>query len=396
MRILIHDYAGHALHVQLSRWLAAQGHSVLHCYCADMETPRGHLLRRPGDADGFAVEALSLGRAVPKYSPVRRWLYEARYARQVARRALDFAPDVVMTANAPPQIQQSLARAARQAGALFVNWLQDIVSVVAEPILRRRLPVVGGLAARYLRRKEFAVLAASDRIIAITEGFVPLCVANKAAPERITVIPNWAPLDDLPLVPRDNPWSRRHGLDGKTVFLYAGTLGLKHDPGLLAELAAAHAHRPDVVVVVVSQGIGRSWLEAEKDRRNLNNLLLMDYQSFDEMPLVLGSADIVVALLEQQAGVMSVPSKVMSYLCSGRPILAAIPPENLAFRTIAEAGGGLLSAPGDRVSFLAQAQNLLDDPHLRRNCGDAGRAYAERVFDMDVIGARFLDVLSGF
>ena len=35
----------------------------------------------------------------------------------------------------------------------------------------------------------------------------------------------------------DNEWSRRMGLRGHPVVLYSGTLGLKHDPSILALLA---------------------------------------------------------------------------------------------------------------------------------------------------------------
>ena len=45
--------------------------------------------------------------------------------------------------------------------------------------------------------------------------------------------------------------------------LYSGTLGLKHDPSILAELATRCATRtPTRRVVVVSEGKGRDWLEA--------------------------------------------------------------------------------------------------------------------------------------
>jgi colanic acid biosynthesis glycosyl transferase WcaI len=56
MRILIHDYAGHAFPVQLSRELARNGHQVTHAYAAGLLTPRGALDRRVGDQGGYAVD----------------------------------------------------------------------------------------------------------------------------------------------------------------------------------------------------------------------------------------------------------------------------------------------------------------------------------------------------
>ena len=52
------------------------------------------------------------------------------------------------------------------------------------------------------------------------------------------------------------------GLTGHPVVLYSGTLGLKHDPSILALIAAQlRVSHPDASVVVVSEGKGRDWLE---------------------------------------------------------------------------------------------------------------------------------------
>ncbi len=71
----------------------------------------------------------------------------------------------------------------------------------------------------------------------ISEDFLPLLRRWGVDEARIAVIENWAPLDELPVLPRDNEWAREHGLADRFVFLYSGTLGFKHDPSLLLELA---------------------------------------------------------------------------------------------------------------------------------------------------------------
>ena len=74
------------------------------------------------------------------------------------------------------------------------------------------------------------------------------------------VIPNWGAIDEMPLRPRNNAWAKAHGLADVPVVMYAGTLGLKHDPSVLAQLARTAP--AGCRVVVVSQGQGREWLEA--------------------------------------------------------------------------------------------------------------------------------------
>ena len=127
--------------------------------------------------------------------------------------------------------------------------------------------------------------------------------------------------------------------------------------------------------------------------RPLPNLRLLPFQPMDRYPDILGAADVLVALLEPTAGTFSVPSKVLSYLCAGRPILGAIPPENLASRTIERAGAGLAVPSTDEESFLLAAKQLFTDASLRASAGRRARAYAEATFDTDTITDRFQDVI---
>ncbi|HKE72347.1 MAG TPA: glycosyltransferase, partial [Acidimicrobiales bacterium] len=196
---------------------------------------------------------------------------------------------------------------------------------------------------------------------------------------------------DLPLRPRDNPWRRRQGLGDRFVYLYTGTLGLKHRPELLYRLAQQRVGDADVVVV--SEGMGEARLRDMLHRHPLPNLHLLPFQPMDDYPDILGSADVLVALLEPTAGTFSVPSKVLSYLCAGRPVLAAIPPENLAARTIERAGAGVVVPPDDEEALLVAAKQLRTDPELRHEAGARARAYAETTFDTVVIADRFQDVI---
>lgn len=394
MRILVHDYSGHPFQVQLSRWLAAQGHRVDHAYSADIETPRGALQPQPEDPESFSVTPLSLGKPLDKYHILKRWAQERRYGSRLLAHLQAFEPELVLSSNTPPHIQTRFLAASHKGGARFVYWLQDIYTVAMDKALRRKLPLVGGLATRLLGRAEYGALRRSDAVVCITEDFKPLLTAQGVAAEAIHVIENWAPLTELPPQPRDNDWARRHDLADKLVFLYSGTLGLKHNPGLLSALAAHFRDRPEVRVVVISNGLGRNWLEEEKRRQGLDNLILMDFLPFAELPLALGSADVLITILEPFAGILSVPSKVLSYLCAGRAMLGAIPPENLAARLISSQGAGLVASPSSEEDFLAAAERLDQEPGLRQEAAAAARRHAETAFDIDRIGAKFSEIFN--
>ena len=109
---------------------------------------------------------------------------------------------------------------------------------------------------------------------------------------------------------------------------------------------------------------------------------LLPLQPAEDYTDVLATADVLVALIEADAGMFAVPSKVPSYMCAGRAILLAAPKENLAARIVARAGAGVVVDPSDEAGFVAAARRLRDDPQLRAEFGANGRAYAERMFDM--------------
>lgn len=396
MNIFLHDYGGYAFPVQLSRALTERGHRVRHVYCASIPTtPKGAVEPQPSDAPGLSLEGIALSEPLNKFSYFKRWRQEREYARLLARAASQEPADVILSGNAPLDAQGRLLRHAESTGTPFVFWLQDILGVAAERVLRRKIPVAGAVIGKALVRQERRQLAASDAVVGITDDFRPLLARWGVEAARIHTIENWAPLASTPVRPKDNAWSRAQGLAESFVFLYSGNLGLKHDPMHLVRLTEHFRGHADVRVAVITQGWGREFLEREKIARGLDGLILLDFQPYEALPDVLGASDVLVALLEPDAGVYSVPSKVLTYLCAARPLLLAVPPENLAARIVAREDAGRLAAPSEAGAFLAHAEALHHDADLRARLGRNARAYAETHFAIDAIAERFEAVLGG-
>jgi colanic acid biosynthesis glycosyl transferase WcaI len=389
MRVVVHDYFGHAFPAQLARLLAGRGHDVLHLHCSSFVAGKGRLARADDDPPGLQFAAVDLGQEFAKYDVLRRVVHERKTARSLSWLVTDFEPDVVLSIG-PLVVQSELQRAARRAGAGFVFWQQDVMSAAARRVLGRRSRFVGVASERVVARLERRLLRRSDAVVVVSDDFAPLLRRAGVAASRVSVIENWAPLVELPALPRENPWAAEHGLEGRAVFLYSGTLGFKHDPSLLLELARWAATH-DALVVVVSEGPGAEWLkERERDEPALR---VLPYQSHDRFPEVLASADVLVAILEPEAGAFSVPSKILAYLCAARPLLVSVPADNLAARVVERSGGGIVVEPGDTPGFLAAARALRDDSTRGIELGSRARAYASIAFDSGKIAARFEAVL---
>jgi colanic acid biosynthesis glycosyl transferase WcaI len=385
VRFVVSDYAGHAFPAQLARALASRGHDVLHLQCASFVSGKGQVEREPGDPEGLTFDAVVLEADFAKYDVRRRIAHERELGRRLAERIAVFRPDAVLS-NAPLLVQVVLQRRTRELGAGFVFWQQDVISVAASRVLGRRSRLVGGMAERAIAVLERRLLRRSDAVVVISEDFLPQLRRWRIDVRRVEVIENWAPIAELPLLPRDNAWASEHGLVGPAVFLYSGTLGFKHDPSLLLELGRWAGER-NAVVVVVTEGPGADWLA--EHARDEPALRLLPYQPYARLPEVHASADVLVALLEPEAGTFSVPSKVLSYLCAGRPLLVSVPADNLAARIVERSGGGVVVPPRDASALVAAAETLLADAGRREEMGNRGRAYAEAAFDLEAICGRF-------
>lgn len=392
MRVLVFDFSGHPFQAQLSRELARRGHDVVHSWSAAYVSGHGHLSASEGDTVRY--EPVSAGRSIAKTDYLRRSLQELRMGADLVRHVRRVRPDVVLVSTTPVPMAVLLAAFLRLVRVPWVLWHQDVQAVAVRRLAGTKLSPVFALAARVLELGERFSARAAAAVVVITSAFRSVH-DSWGTGGKVEVIPNWAPLDEIVPVPRDNAWARRHGLDGVHTLLYSGTLGLKHDPALLPELARAVIDDGTPVrLVVVNEGpavevVRRRAVELEVP------LTLLPFQPYDELPQVLGSGDVLVVLLEQDAGEFSVPSKTLSYLAAGRPVLGLMPESNLAAGLVLEAGGYV--APPSRESLPGAARwagSVLADPVRADHLGKESRRLAEERFALEGCADRFEAILA--
>jgi glycosyltransferase involved in cell wall biosynthesis len=394
LRIAVHDYGAYPFAMELSRTLQARGHEIRHFVFAQNTTPNAAPNATPnGRGDATLFEDIRIQGEFDKYSLWRRRSQERRYGAAAAKAMANFAPDIVISANTPIDAQARLAAFCRSRDIPMVFWLQDVISVAMERILTRKYSGLGALVGRYYRWLEAALLRQSAAVVAIADDFLPICQDMGVEQSRCHVIENWAPLSQIR--PRRNAWSAEMGLSKMRTILYSGTIGFKHNPRVFEQLSLHFATEQDVKIVVVSEGPGADWLTARKAELGLGNLLLLPYQPYERLPEMLASGDVLLAVLDDDAGAFSVPSKVLTYLAVGRPVLLAVPAANRAAEIVREAEAGRIVGPRDELELVAAARELMADGALRDQLGSNARAYAERRFAIEAIADRFERVLEG-
>lgn len=390
MKVLAHDYSGHPFQAELSCELARRGHDVVHSWCEAHVSGKGRL---SDPAGRVRFESIGRGRVVEKLRFRRRLLLELRFGVELLRQARRHRPDVALVGNAPIPTLAVFCLGAWLLRLPWVAWQQDVQGVAMASFAGDKLGRGFAAVARVADQGERWCSVRAAATVVIADGFLDVHRRWGTA-DKVVVIPNWAPLDDIVPVPRANAWSDEHGLSGRRTLLYAGTLGLKHRPELLTELAErVRARGCDVDLVVVTEGAAVPVLREDAAARGVP-LVLERFQPFDRLSEVLGTGDVLVVLLDASAGVFSVPSKTLSYLCAGRPVLGLMPKENLAAELVEEAGGRVL--PPEPESLEAAADwvvELLEAPECAAGLGQRSRRLAEREFALDRCADRFEAVL---
>lgn len=388
IHILLHDYAGHPYTAELARSLARRGMSVTYTYFDGDGGPKGRNARLVDDPDTFKSLAVGISRDYSKSNLFKRRRGDISYGKKVAKLIDQMKPTIVLSGNTPTEAQEFLCQASLRSGAKFIYWCQDFYSVAVRKILSKKIPFFGGLIGEYYEFLERRQMKRSDHVVHITDRFCALTDSWGVNKEKVSVIPNWGLIDQIPQTSRNNNWSLAHALTRRKRVLYSGTLAMKHNPKFLSEIAKQADS--DVDVVVVGFGVGADRLRAEQS--TIPNLTVLPLQSFSDFPDVLGCADVLVAVIEEDAGEFSVPSKVLSYLCAGRPIVFSAPKDNLAARMIEESGAGTVVDPNDLQGFVSSVLRFLNDPDAAALAGSRGRAYAEEHFDIERVTDRFEQV----
>jgi colanic acid biosynthesis glycosyl transferase WcaI len=380
--LVVVDYAGHPFTAELCINLAANSPSILYSYCASNATPHGAFNQL--EEAGVIVMPVALPRQFHKLAPLRRavdeWKYAVRTVRQL-RRAVEGECELV-ACQMPLVSSVVLLATCRARRWRFTWWLQDLQSDLVRS-RSSRLGAAASLVERWLARR-------ADNVICISESFVRFVeAAGRRGPTAL--LPNWAPLASLPVTCRDNDWTRAAGLDETTFrVVYSGTLGAKHLPGTIAEIARELLSDIDFEFIVVGGGSGFDSLLQNSDLLKTGRFHLFDFQPLDKLAEVLGGGDVLLATLDPNASEASVPSKLLSYLTAERPVVAVIPEDNPSARLVAETGcGWVVSGPREAVERIRKLKADGDGFRI----GASARQYAEQHFDGVTTASAFLRAL---
>lgn len=144
--------------------------------------------------------------------------------------------------------------------------------------------------------------------------------------------------------------------EGALVCLHAGNMGHKQGLENIAECGrlAQEQGISDLHFVLMGDGNQRAYLEELTAKYALLNLEFLPLQPEDDFSNVLAAADILLLYQRAEVSEMALPSKLTSYVATGRPVFAAIERDSEPARELASLRQGILVEP-DRPDALLEA-----------------------------------------
>lgn len=218
---------------------------------------------------------------------------------------------------------------------------------------------------------------------------------KQIVPEKeVFVVENWTDEDRVKPGPRVNEFSLKHNLVDKFVVSFAGTIGFAQDVKSIIEAAAILREYKDILFIIVGNGAKKKEAEDLIEKLKLTNVRLIPPVPPDEYPLVLHASDVSLATLVKDLKTPVVPSKIVSIMSAGVPVIASLDENSDAHILIRKAQCGF-SYPPERPELIKEGiLKIYNDPVLKKTLGDNGRKYVVENLSTKKAAQKFLKIFS--
>ncbi len=368
------------------------------------------------DMDGMEVVRVATPQP-PRHLMVGRalWQFGGALAFFLAGLALP-SHDVAIVYSPPLPLGLTAWGLKKLRGIPFILNVQDLFpqSIIDLGLLRNRWLI------RFFEAMERFVYQQANVITVHSEGNrqhiarkMERREGEKVKGDKVKVIPNWVDTDFIRPGERMNGFREEQGLGDAFVVSFAGVLGYSQDLDVVLEAArilnggrwkmedvswktedgdwqsAIRIPQSEILFLIVGDGVEKARLEAKAQQMGLDNVRFLPMQPREKYPAVLHASDIGLVTLHAEVKTPVVPSKILSIMAAGRPVVAAMNLDGDGPRLIAEAQCGLCVPPEDPQALAQAVLKLYHDPSLRQELGLNGRRYAEEHLSLDRCVAQY-------
>jgi glycosyltransferase involved in cell wall biosynthesis len=357
-----------------AEFLAERGHQVT----VIAEFPNHPLGRIPAEYSGRLLED---DRSNP-YRVLRVWVRTSPEKTQMTRLsfylsymglATAVAPlaghaDVVVATTPPLFTAVAGLAIARMNGAPFVLDVRDLWPAAATSLLQ----ISPGWETRVAEGIEQMLYRSATAVTAVTRPFCEHVDRIRDAPPATTLLPNGT----LPqfFVDGARDPAHRFGVgDDRFLVTFAGILGIAQ--ALPSAIEAAEHLNGSADIAFVGDGPMRDIVAGLAAEKGLSNVHFHPQVPLDEIPPILAASDaLLVPLSGHPTFQQFVPSKMVDFMATGKPVILSAAGESA--RILERAGAGIVVRPESPVDLAAAIRWLAEHPAEAAAMGKRGREFA--------------------
>ncbi len=230
--------------------------------------------------------------------------------------------------------------------APIIIWVTDLWPESLEAtgvVTNKKLLSFVGLFVKFIYKH-------SDKIYISSRGFAPKIKLMGVPESKIKFWPQWAESFF------NNKSSQLTYNDDRIptgfIVMFAGNIGSAQDFKTVVEAATILKSLTHIHFVILGDGLMRPWAEKEVTQKSLQQTFhFLGKKPIESMPYYYSRADVMlVSLTDTELFSITIPSKVQTYLASGKPILASLNGEGAEIINEWKAG---LSCPATNPVALA-------------------------------------------
>lgn len=322
---------------------------------------------------------VSPGRSLPGRF-IESWSFGRKSAQKLLSLTLAAAPIDVIYVNSWPLAAQALIVAV--AVRLRIPVTLHIQDLYPESLLPKLPGLFRGLAGQSLLGLDRWLMGQCRAVVTISQRMSDCVTQLRRVPrDKVVIVPNYGDGEAFKLAGARAESAARYGVDPKKfTFLYLGNIGPV--AGVQTLVQAFHAAGLEKSqLLIVGGGSCRDDCEQLAKRLQAENIRFISEPDAGRVPAVQALADVFLLPMRRGAAASSVPSKLVAYLFSGRPVLAAVDEDSDTADTIRRGGCGWIEVPEDAARLGAKMREVsrLPEPALAE-MGARGREHAGRHF----------------
>ena len=260
--------------------------------------------------------------------------------------------------------------------------IQDLSGTGAKQSGLRGGAIISNLAQVF----ESFALNGADAIVVVSPAMKDVVEAYFVPSDRITHIANYSAraINKLDTVSARTKFG---WASDNFIVIHTGNMGAKQDLENVVRAAEILKDYSKIKIYLFGHGNQESKLKALC--QNKKNIFIIPAVSEEDYSALLSAADLLLVNERITQMDMSLPSKLTSYLSSGKPVLASVPPRGATWKFLE--GIAELVGAGDPMALAMKIEELSKNPKRLKELSDLGYKFAKENLDAEKGRQKYLD-----